>query len=145
MARYERYATIYQDVFDSSLSWMPEVRWVWQDLLVLAGYGDTINMSRRDIAYRTKVELDVVSRAIDVLLAPDPESRSKEFEGRRLEPIDPENESAGFRLLTREMHTRQSVEERRRLKAQYQRTFRAKRRAEREVETMKVGRIVVGE
>jgi hypothetical protein len=51
------------------------------------------------IANAAVVTLEECRQAIAILLAPDPDSRTKEFEGRRLEEID-----GGWRILNHQKH-----------------------------------------
>lgn len=84
------FAKVFAQIFDSSIAEDWQVRHVFEDLLKLADLTGVVDMTKEAIARRTNVPIDIVSRAIDDLQKPDPHSRSREHEGRRLIPLDRE-------------------------------------------------------
>ena len=84
----DMYAKVFAQIFDSSIAENYEVRHVFEDLLKLADRDGVVDMTLEAVARRTNVPLEKVEFAIGELSKPDPESRSKEHEGRRLVPID---------------------------------------------------------
>ena len=58
------------------------------DLLILADSDGVVDMTAEAIARRTNGPLKEIKEAIELLCQPDPRSRSKEHEGRRLIPLD---------------------------------------------------------
>lgn len=71
-----------------------ETRVVWITLLAMADKNGVAEGSIPGLADFARVPVEATRRALKQLMAPDPDSRSKEYEGRRLEAI-PE----GWRLL----------------------------------------------
>jgi hypothetical protein len=125
------FGRVYQDIFDSSLSANWKHMSVWMSLLALAGSSPFIRMGRKQIAHRIKHPPQLVNEAIDAFLAEDLDSRTKAFGGRRLVPLDSENENAGFRIVNWEKwledKKRESQEARRRYKTEKEREYRARK------------------
>jgi hypothetical protein len=71
-----------------------DIRCVWITMLVLANRDGVVESSVPGLAHESRVPLERAQAAVDVFLAPDPYSRTKEHEGRRIEPVD-----GGWRLL----------------------------------------------
>ena len=84
------FAKVYTQIFDSSIAEDYQVRHVFEDLLKLCNVDGIVDMTIEAVARRTNVPFEIVSRAISELLKPDSQSRTKDHEGRRLLPIDPE-------------------------------------------------------
>ncbi len=82
------YAKIFTQIFDSSIAENYEVRHVFEDLLKLADVDGVVDMTVEAIARRTNVPIEKVRYGIEELMKPDPNSRSKEHEGRRLILVD---------------------------------------------------------
>lgn len=120
------FAKIFGQIHDSSIASDYTVRLVFMDLLVLADKCGIVDMTEDAVARRTNVPLDVVQRAIQTLREPDPQSRTKDHEGRRLLLID-EGREWGWKIANYE-HYRdiRTEEERREYHKQYKRKQRAK-------------------
>jgi CTP-dependent riboflavin kinase len=71
-----------------------ETRLVWVTMMLLADQDGYVGASLPGLADQAKVSKEATARAVERFLAPDPESRSQEFEGRRIEKVD-----RGWRLL----------------------------------------------
>jgi len=84
------YAKLFEQIFDSSIAENYKTRHIFEDLFVLADREGILDMTLESIARRTNVPQALIENAIDELCKPDPKSRSKEHEGRRLIPLDPE-------------------------------------------------------
>lgn len=84
------YAKIFAQIYDSSIADDYEVRHFFMDMLVLADLNGHVDMTHEAISARTRIPLDVVRRHISVLEQPDPRSRTREHDGKRLIPIDSE-------------------------------------------------------
>ena len=82
------YAKIFTQIFDSSIAENYEVRHVFEDLLKLADIEGVVDMTVEAIARRTNVPIEKVRFGIEQLMKPDPSSRSKEKDGRRLLALD---------------------------------------------------------
>lgn len=72
---------------------------VWITLLAMADRDGCVQGSVPGLAHTARVELDECQRAIGKFLAPDPHSRTKDHEGRRLAEID-----GGWVLLNYQKH-----------------------------------------
>jgi hypothetical protein len=68
-------------------------------MLAMADRVGRVWASLPGLANRARVPLEDAKAAIDTFLAPDPYSRTPDFEGRRIEPID-----GGWRLLNHEKY-----------------------------------------
>ena len=107
------FGIIYQSIFRSSLMDLPiEIRYVWDCILILSTNTPFVRMGRRALAYETHLPLELVSTALDIFLAPDPESQTRDEGGRRLELIEPDNERAGYRIINKEKWKQRSTEDR---------------------------------
>lgn len=83
---------------------------VWITMLAMADHVGRVHASVPGLANRAVVPLKDCEIALDTLLSPDRHSRTKDNEGRRIEPID-----GGWRLLNytkyRELIDEESVKE----------------------------------
>jgi len=81
------YSRTFVSILDSSIAdnWM--VRHVFEDMLKLQDNG-ILDITREAFSRRTNTPLDVVNSAIEKLESPDPQSRDKEEEGRRIIRLD---------------------------------------------------------
>jgi len=90
----------YTPVFDSVYHGTLCGRWptlpVWMTILPMADKHGRIDMTYQAMSALTGWPIELLKQAIAELTAPDPESRSSEHEGRRLELIDPESRSWGW-------------------------------------------------
>ncbi|MEQ2007535.1 MAG: hypothetical protein ABMA26_12120 [Limisphaerales bacterium] len=101
-------------------------RLVWIAMLAMADKHGRVWASVPGLANRARVPVEAVERALGIFLAPDPHSRTKAFEGRRIEVID-----GGWRLLNHAKYRALRDEEDRRAKdAERQRRCRATRHGE---------------
>jgi hypothetical protein len=122
------FAKVFAQIFDSSIAEDFTVRHVFMDLLVLADVDGVVDMTQQAIARRTNVPIETVTRAIEVLCAPDPASRSPDEDGRRLTPID-SRRSWGWQIVNYHRYRGMRDEESRRL---YYRNYRRQERAKKE-------------
>lgn len=79
---------------------------LWVTLLLIGsepGRRGTADMTPRALAARACMTLEETTAALDVLMAPDPRSRSRNADGRRLELLDPAR-SWGWRLVNWEKY-----------------------------------------
>lgn len=101
-------------------------RLVWIAMLAMADKHGRVWASVPGLANRARVPVEAVERALGIFLAPDPHSRTRAFEGRRIEAID-----GGWRLLNHAKYRALRDEEDRRAKdAERQRRCRATRHGE---------------
>ena len=97
------YSKIFRQIYDSSIADDWHTRVVFMDLLVLAESDGVIDMTPNAISARTRIPIDIVNNALTSLLQPDPESRTKDLEGRRLVLLDP-SRSWGWRIVNYEKY-----------------------------------------
>jgi len=117
------FTKLFGSILDSSV-WQEskETRLVWITMLAMSDKNGVIESSVPGLADRAKVTLAECEAAINTFLAPDKWSRSREFEGRRIECID-----GGWRLLNHAKYrAKLSAEERRAYKAAKQAEYRKK-------------------
>jgi hypothetical protein len=102
-----------------------DVRIVWIAMLAMADREGRVFGSIPGLANRARVPVEVCRSAINSFLSPDPDSRTKEHEGRRIQEID-----GGWILLNHAKYRRiQDEEARRAYKAAHERNRRAKKAA----------------
>jgi len=92
------FAKVFYQIFESSISEDYLVRHVFMDLLVLADEEGVVDKTPGAISRITNVPLEIVETAIRKLCQPDPHSRTKEEDGRRLMLID-EHRDWGWRIV----------------------------------------------
>ena len=83
------YAKVHSTILDSSL-WeeSAETRLVWITMLVMAGPGGLVEATASAIARRARVSKESAISALDTLARPDPESRTSDHDGRRIEKVE---------------------------------------------------------
>lgn len=84
------YAKLFTQIFDSSIADNWKHRHVFEDMLKLADQQGIVDMTPEAIAARTRMPIEMVKAGIEHLESPDPRSRTKEQEGRRIVRLDPE-------------------------------------------------------
>ena len=120
------YAKVFSQIFDSSISEDYLVRYVFIDMLVLADCVGHVDMTIPAISRRTNVPQEIVSRSIERLSQPDPHSRSREEDGRRLTLLDSRRDW-GWKIVNYEQYDNMRDENARRTYMRdYQRTRRSK-------------------
>lgn len=82
------FAKVFSQIFDSSLAEDYQVRLVFEDFLKLSDINGVVDMTLEAISRRTNVPLEIVRRGVELLEEPDPKSRTKDCEGRRLIRLD---------------------------------------------------------
>ena len=83
------FGKIHSSFFDSSINDSdPITRFVFIATIVLSDRDGRLDVTRQSLARRINLPIEDIDRAIATLSAPDPLSRSKDHEGRRLIPID---------------------------------------------------------
>ena len=82
------YVKLFNSILHSSVWDLDiETRMVWITLLAMCDSDGVVNASVGGIANAARLPLDKTQKALEVLMAPDPDSRSQEYEGRRIEKI----------------------------------------------------------
>lgn len=121
------YVKLFSSLLDSTV-WdtSPETRIVWIAMLAMADRDGNVSASVPGLAKRAGVERGACERALALFMAPDPDSRTKDFEGRRIREID-----GGWLILNyekyRDMATREAS-----LEADAARKRRSRERKKRE-------------
>lgn len=95
---------------------------VWIAMLAATDYDGVVEGSIPGFAHIARVTQDEMRRALKVLLAPDPNSRTKDHEGRRIETID-----GGWRILNYAKY-REQAQAKDGSRAPYHREWRKKQR-----------------
>lgn len=106
------FVKLFDMILDSSIwSEKSDIRVVWITMLLMADKRGFVRASVSGIARRAAVGADVCQEALDVLEAPDKDSRTSEHEGRRI--VDCEG---GYQILNYEKYRLLLAEEERRSK-----------------------------
>ncbi len=82
------FAKVFSQIFDSSIAEDYNCRRMFMDLLVMADSDGVIDMTAEAIARRSNVPLDEVNRYLTELQRPDPVSRSRAEDGKRIILVD---------------------------------------------------------
>lgn len=109
------FAKVFEQIFDSSIAEDYHVRLVFEDLLTLADIDGVVDKTPEALARRTNVPLDIIKKAITVLESPDPRSRRKENEGRRIIRLD-DHRDWGWLIVNYDYYRNLASEEQRRAK-----------------------------
>ena len=123
------YTKLFSSIVDSSV-WQEskETKVVWVTMLALKNRYQVVEASLPGLAARAGVTIEECAAALEVLKRPDPYSRSKEYEGRRIEEVE-----GGWRLLNGEKYRNLlSAEQRLVYKANWQKGYRQRKRKEKE-------------
>lgn len=82
------YGKIFASMYDGTLrvNWKAMV--TLQQMIILANVDGVVDMSPHALHGRTGIPLDIIEEGLTALEAPDPHSRTKEFDGRRIERLD---------------------------------------------------------
>lgn len=84
------YGKVFSSIFDGSLHGQLEATITMIALVTLADKNGVVDITIPALAARTGFPLPLLKKGLDALAAPDSESRSKEYDGRRIVPFDPE-------------------------------------------------------
>lgn len=132
MANY--YVKLFQSILDSSI-WRrgsSDTRVVWITMMAMADRDGVVDNNVFGIADRAKVSEQACQHALDVFLAPDPQSRTEDQDGRKVEKVP-----GGYKLINYEYYRDlASLEQKREQAASRQRRKRLRddklKRAERD-------------
>lgn len=116
-------------ILDSSV-WdtPPPVTKVWVTMMAMADRDGKVHASIPGLAIRARVSRRIAEKALSLFLSPDPDSRTPDAQGRRIEAID-----GGWRLLNHSKYREMdSVADRREKTAERVRRHREKKRNEAE-------------
>jgi hypothetical protein len=91
----DTYTKLFSSITESTIVSEPvATRWLWVTMLAMADAGGCVYAAVPGLARRANISLAETEAALATFYAPDPYSRTKEHEGRRIEDID-----GGWRLL----------------------------------------------
>jgi len=127
------YTRVFESILDSSLNLQSvptAARWLWITMLIIADKNRTgvVDMPVERLAAKAGLSVDDTKAALELLGAPDPESRSQAEEGRRIIPIR-EDSSRGWQLVNWEEYKVVANEEQQReMTRERVRRFREKRK-----------------
>jgi hypothetical protein len=120
------YGKVFESMYDGTLAskgpWQALV--TFQQMIVLANKDGMVDMTAHAISRRTSIPLEIIQIGIAALLAPDPDSRTPDEDGRRIVPLE-EHRDWGWQIVNHlKYQALRSAEERR----EYLRVAQAKRR-----------------
>lgn len=117
------YTKLFSEIITSTIWAEPdETRIVWITMLALKDKWGIVGATVPGLAHMARVDVEVCRKAIEKFLGPDADSRTPDFEGRRIEVVE-----GGWRLLNHEKYRRLlSADERREYLAEKQREHRAR-------------------
>jgi hypothetical protein len=124
------YAKLFVSMYDGTLAmcgpW--EALVTFQQLLILSDPKGFVDMTPDAISRRTTIPIDIITKGLAVLEAPDPDSRTPDEEGRRILRLD-SHRNWGWRIVNHEkFHAMRTNEERRDYMRNYQKERRSKLR-----------------
>ncbi|HUS88160.1 MAG TPA: hypothetical protein VMW91_02125 [Desulfosporosinus sp.] len=116
----DHYSPLFASILTSTL-WQESysTRLLWVTMLALADETDTVYASVPGLAFQARITEEECREGLNRFMSPDPDSRTKEFEGRRVKAVD-----GGWFLLNREKHRKRIFD-----KKAYQRLYMRKRRS----------------
>lgn len=120
------YTKLFGSLIGSTIWREPDhVRIVWITMLAIKDRHHVVEASVPGLADFARVTLPKCEEALEVLKSPDKHSRTKEFDGRRIEEVP-----GGWRILNGEKYrAKMNADERREANKIYQRRWREKNKA----------------
>jgi len=118
------FTKLFSDIVSSSI-WNEDdqTRIVWITLLALKGGDNIARASVGGLAHQARVSLEDCQRAIAKLSGPDPDDRSGQYSGRRIEKV-----TGGFLILNGQKYVERRDEDyRREYMAEYMREYRKRK------------------
>ena len=115
------FTKLWSEILTSSI-WNEDdkTRLVWITMLAAMGPDYIVRASVGGLAHQARVSREDCEKALDVLRSPDPDSRSREHEGRRIIDID-----GGYMILNGGKYREaRSHDERKTYMAEYMRNYR---------------------
>lgn len=120
------YVKLFGSILRSTVWGEPDsTRLVWITMLALADRDGIVEASVPGLAHEARVSLEATQAALATFLAPDQFSRTKDFEGRRIEEV-----RGGWRLLNADLYRRMlDADDQREKAAERQRRFKERGRS----------------
>lgn len=119
------YTKLFGSIVDSTI-WREskETKIVWITMLAKAGKEGLVESSLPGLADNARVTVGECRKALEKLMAPDPDSRTKEHEGRRVREVD-----GGWLILNHAKYRhRMSAEDRREYQRIWMREYRYRKK-----------------
>ena len=112
------YTRIFESILDSSINLQtvpPAARWLWITMLIIADHNrdGIVDMPVARLAAKAGLSIEETAAGLELLGAPDPESRSNVEEGRRIVPIR-DDARRGWQLVNYDEYRKIASEEARR-------------------------------
>lgn len=82
------YAKLFPSMYDGTLATDWQALVTFQQLCILKDQDGVVDMTIDALHRRTGIPREILEHGIEVLLQPDPHSRTAEAEGRRILPLD---------------------------------------------------------
>lgn len=120
------YTKLFASIIDSTV-WCEskETKIVWITMLAKSDRNGIVEASIPGLADAARVSLEECLVALEVLKKPDLYSRTKEYDGRRIEEVD-----GGWRVLNHAKYRNKlSLDERREYQAAWQKEYRKRRKS----------------
>lgn len=119
----DSYTKLFSSITESTIVSEPvSTRWLWITMLAMANAAGEVHGSVPGLARRANLSMEETEAGLACFFAPDPYSRTKENEGRRIEQID-----GGWLLLNhRKYAAMRNADERREYMRKYMRYYRSK-------------------
>jgi hypothetical protein len=132
------FTKLFGDILDSTIWQEPQpTRLVWITMLAMADRDGIVSAAVPGLARRAGVTREECESALASFLSPDPDSRSKEYDGRRIEAVD-----GGWELLNHyKYRTKMDAEEAAEKHAARQRKYQAKKDAKEAAKQAKIDKI----
>lgn len=123
------FGKIFESMYDGTLAsdgpWQALV--TFQQMIVLADQDGVVDMTASAIARRTSIPLEIIQLGVERLMAPDPESRTPDEDGRRITLVE-EHRAWGWQIVNyakyRDMRKAEDRREYLRIKQQESRSRR---------------------
>lgn len=93
------YTPVFDSVYRGTLCGQWPTLPVWLTILPLADANGEIDYTTQAISSMTGWPMELLLTALEKLTSPDPDSRSTDSDGRRLELVDPANRKWGWRVV----------------------------------------------
>lgn len=136
------FTKLWSEITDSSI-WNEDdkTRIVWITMLARMGPDYVVRASVGGLAHLARVTKDDCIKSLQILSAPDPDSRTSAFEGRRIEKIE-----GGFFILNgKKWREQQTAESRRAYMRDYMQKYRTKNKDVNNVKNVKTELAVLGQ
>ena len=107
------FAKIFESIYDGTLADNWQAMVTFQQMLILADQSGVVDMTPAAIHRRTGIPTEIIEQGIAILEQPDPRSRSKDMEGRRIARLDPNRDWGWFLVNHAQYRAKITAEEKR--------------------------------